>query len=397
MKSSCLTEHWLADEEIQTVHIEGYRLANYTARSQNRGGGSAIFVKNTICFNVVNNDTFIIDFCIEYCCICLKDFNLLVLAVYHSPSGPFDIFLDSLEGVLGTLSPNKQVLVAGDFNVDFLVDNASARKLQGVLEGFHLVKTINESTRGNKCLDNIFMDPGLPLYSAEVFETGFSDHKGQIVKFEIQKKVTGFTETTMLIRPITEKGKNIFFNKVSEVNWDFIYEDNTDVELKFCHFMNILESCFLESFSQKKYRVRSDQSEKITWFTNDLQAMREHLKFLEEFYRQHKNDNNHHILKQFRNQYKNEIKKAKVRSNDQIILNSKNPQKTMWNMINKYRGKSGSSLEDHKITPNQFNDYFSQIATNIVKDIPKLNIDFINKINYVNHTNTFSFLEITYL
>lgn len=109
------------------------------------------------------NDIFLIDLCIEYCC--LNDFNLIVLALYHSPSGPFDIFLDSLEGLLGTLNPNKQVLVAGDFNVDFRVNNTCACKLQGVFGGFNLAKTINESTRGKNCLDNVFLDPEVPLDS----------------------------------------------------------------------------------------------------------------------------------------------------------------------------------------------------------------------------------------
>lgn len=43
----------------------------------------------------------------------------------------------------------------------------------------------------------------------------------------------------MLIRPMTEKGKNIFFNKLSETNWDFICNNNTDVEQKFKLFINI--------------------------------------------------------------------------------------------------------------------------------------------------------------
>lgn len=54
-----------------------------------------------------------------------------------------------------------------------------------------------------------------------------------------------------------------------------------------------LKQVSYESFPEKKIP-------KISWFTNELKAMREHVNLLQEYYKQHNNENNFKILKEFK-------------------------------------------------------------------------------------------------
>ncbi|KAG5881392.1 hypothetical protein JTB14_012008 [Gonioctena quinquepunctata] len=127
----CLTEHWMSESEISTTQLQGYRLAAFSARLQTTGGRTCIFIKDSISFSTINfGFNLNVEKCIEYCCVCLKDFNINILALYRSPSGPLDTFLASLDAVLNQLGTAKQVILADDTTVAFAADT-----LDEALEG----------------------------------------------------------------------------------------------------------------------------------------------------------------------------------------------------------------------------------------------------------------------
>ena len=97
--------------------------------------------------------------------------------------------------------------------------------------------------------------------------------------------------------------------------------------------------------------------------------MREHIHFLEEL----KNQYNLNVSEQVKNCKKiskNEICQAKIKSNDNLILSSKNPSKCAWNIINAQRGKQKIKTQNSGITADNFNEYFASIASNLVSGIP---------------------------
>ena len=201
----------------------------------------------------------------------------------------------------------------------------------------------------------------------------------------------------ILYRPMTHRGMLLFFNLVSESDWDFVKGLNESVDDKFCIFMGILENAYLQSFPEKIYETRSDQSHRITWFTEELKGMREQVRFLEELNRQYNDIDVSRICKQCKIDYKQAIRRAKIKRNDDIIQTSSNPARAMWDIINEHRGMSKSHhSHSPSIDPNKFNTYFSDIASDLVKDIPKLNIDPSHRINCPTVTNKFVFKEVSF-
>ena len=60
-----------------------------------------------------------------------------------------------------------------------------------------------------------------------------------------------------------------------------------DVATKFAMFLRAIEGACLQAFPEKSYPVRSDQSNNISWFGDDLKRMRETLNFLYDLHRQY--------------------------------------------------------------------------------------------------------------
>ena len=61
--------------------------------------------------------------------------------------------------------------------------------------------------------------------------------------------------------------------------------------------MNTLHNAYLECFHEKTYSKRTDQSQNMGWFNDDLKKMREHINFLKEL----KNQYNLNVSEQVKN------------------------------------------------------------------------------------------------
>ena len=139
----CLTEHWMKEDEIRAVHLDGFKLVAFSARAQSKAGGTCIFVRETHNVNLLDfNVKYNIEKCIESCSIFLIDFNINLICLYRCPSGHFDTFLASLEGILDSLNNRKQFTIAGDFNIDFLTDSMNLARLRDTMEVYNLNQTI---------------------------------------------------------------------------------------------------------------------------------------------------------------------------------------------------------------------------------------------------------------
>ena len=110
-------------------------------RSSIKCGGLSIFVKKSL--NFCNFD--ISFFCRKQdfeCCAAKVKFDYgtyVILTAYMAPSGNFSNFITQLERVLNQLySNNANILVSGDFNVNFATDTERKVRLISLLDSFNL-------------------------------------------------------------------------------------------------------------------------------------------------------------------------------------------------------------------------------------------------------------------
>lgn len=314
----------------------------------------------------------------------IKPYNLYVLIVYRTPSGCFLSFIEALEDALQKIDYNKNMIVAGDFNVYFNTNEQNAITLCDLLESYGLHKTIYNPTRGSACLDNVFVN-FTDRVTSEILDIDISDHNGQALYFDLDK--TQISEKLKLeqrvFRPITHKGLKTFSSVVESGSWGFVESSKLSADNKISILVNQLKEAYLISFPEKTYCVNQNSLHKVTWFNENLRQMRGRLHFLKDFYLRYNTPENQTAYKNFRKQYRQAIKNEKLKSNDNMIETAKNPIKSMWNIVNSRRKQTNVKDKVPEIDPDIFNDYFSTIAAQIANEIPQTDIDPIDNLKNV--------------
>jgi exonuclease III len=143
----CLSEHWLNEGEI--VNWPGYAQASVVCR-KSRGGGAAIYTKDSIQAKPLDVSAFSVDHTIELSAVDLTKSYTTVITAYRPPSGDFEIFLDKLGQTLEKLySSEKVIILAGDFNIELVGDRDHDKKAKflDLTSLYNLKPTINVPTR----------------------------------------------------------------------------------------------------------------------------------------------------------------------------------------------------------------------------------------------------------
>jgi len=185
----CLTEHHLKKFKIKYKIIENYNLGTYYCREKYEKGGVAIYIHKGIQCTKVSINTYCKEKDIEICVIkfTYHESKISIITLYRSPTGNFDSFLCNPEGVLQVLcDPTIDIIICGDINVDYRVDERKKKTINNLLQSFNLTSIITFPTRvHNKSItiiDNIFIDHSrFEEYSVIPISNGLSDHDTQLL------------------------------------------------------------------------------------------------------------------------------------------------------------------------------------------------------------------------
>lgn len=314
--------------------------------------------------------------------------KLRIMTVYRSPNGDFNIFIEKISIALDILiKSNKLIFVTGDFNVQFQnVNDRNAQVLINIFSSFGLAPSTLTNTRLNNCLDNIFTNVHPINFEVNIIDTLLSDHFAIHLQTYIETKSNS---KRVNYRPINDDGLVELNNFLSTQNWSFVYNPDLNVHKRFEMFIGLLTDAIDIIFPIKSKVVNTEMKQKITWFDNKLREMRNHLKFLQEYSKTHPTVDNITTYKTFRSLYTKELQNKKKKAHDNFIASSSNPQQAMWSIINS--SKPNASQITDKITPNDFNTYFVNAASNIVEKLPTCNSTYIDYLENFTTPNTFTF------
>ena len=166
------------------VSIPGYTLVRHD-RTGKRGGGTAMYVRDGIPYKHR------MDLTAENIETCWVEVNrqkckrLFVGCVYRPPNVCFDSFIDQLNNLLTELPADSEIIVLGDFNVDFLARKSDpACKLKRQLQQFalnnDLEQLINTPTRiceqTRTAIDLVFVNNSHRIVESGVIHSTISDH-----------------------------------------------------------------------------------------------------------------------------------------------------------------------------------------------------------------------------
>lgn len=398
----CITEHWLVSGEELYCNMTDYRVAVSRSRTLvHRGksyGGVLIYLNNSLNFKVLDHlNSFSVDSVCEIVGLKLIDYDILVFCVYRAPEyNNFRRFCEIVECILNTYGLNSNLCLCGDFNLNFNDPKSNeVRLFTNMTNTFGLFRTIFEPTRGVNCIDNIFLNFSENNFKVEVHDTGFSDHKSQLLTFPI--KSNSNLPKIIKSRPLTEAGKMSFRNIVQRLDWSFVDDSNLNTNKKVEIFQQNISDSAMIAFPEKN-KIISQNKKKAFRFTKELKRLRSELHLVSKLYSGSPSPDLARMKIEARKKYRHQLDLTKKNINDNRLAVATNWNKTAWEIINTTYKNRDNVAQNSKITPDEFNINFSDAPLSIINNVPSSSIDpgtMVSRVAVAHVDEEFFFIEIT--
>jgi len=210
---------------------------------------------------------------IEVCAVRLKisPIQLIILAIYRSPSGNFTNFLKNLDSILNTWHTSKvEFVICGDININYLENCNKRQQLDELLQTYNLIGTVSFPTRKSKAsttaIENIFIIR-TKNYNINPHINGLSDHETHIITVEsmVPAKQTNKITTKS---DVDEQSTLEFQLLLSHETWEDIFMEN-DANTPFNIFLNMYLKMFHCCFIKKHTKCKAISK---PWLTKGIQT-----------------------------------------------------------------------------------------------------------------------------
>ncbi len=387
-----LCETFLKDNSLHLYDIPGYTLVCKNKSDKTKGGGVAIYVKNTFNFEI-RHDLSVFherEFESLFIEINSKTHKAIIGEIYRVPNSNVNQSLGFYESIINKLSNYKHDIIIGtDQNFDLLKID-SHNKTSKLLDMFmtnRLLPCITKPTcithSSATLIDNLYIsmsqakdiNSGVLLYD-------ISDHLPIFVTWGKQV-VQKDTQTSITIRPM-DRIKVARINDLIEAeDWGPLNEESTNEAYDL--FNRKLQTILDKVTPEKTITQRSINMKRDPWMTKGLLTSSRKVQRL--YKKQLKTSKNHirhdHYIK-YRNMFNQLKRKAKQIHYQNIFEQCKKDIRKTWQVLNSVIGKSndksnaaqmfminGKYTEEPCEIANGFGKFFSQVGEECEKIIPK--------------------------
>ena len=338
-----LTEHWQSDISITEANLANYKLCAYFCRPAGHHGGVALYFRSFL--NFKRRD----DICqlslsnVFECCageLC-TDVKRIFVVIYRPPSSDVEAFLDCFLRLLEVLQAEEvDVIIGGDFNIDFIASSRARGLLLDLLRLYNLTVVNDAPTRvastSSTCLDNFFVNAATDSYLAETFDLGLSDHSGLFI--DLKSVLTKEAQyRTVFRRKYCVNAMSRFVGCLSGEAWLATYESNT-AESAFNAFSDTFNHYLDICFPVMRVRL-SNGTSGLSWVTQDLITVKNKMLFLKDMSARYDVFKASYL--QYLKYYEEVLTSSQVQFNDRFIEQSQNKSRAVWSLINGKRSNYG--------------------------------------------------------
>lgn len=381
---ACVSEHWLSVSEINILYLHTYTLLDYFCRINYKHGGVAIYCKDT---NDIKYEslTFLSKYCIEkHFEICGIQFvrnslKFKLVNVYRSPEADINVFFAKLSDVLQILCKDSKadILICGDFNLDFLVPSHDRSKLIDILSCFNVQVMICEPTRitanSSTCIDYICSN-SISNKTHFVSPNGLSDHCGVVTSISLpalEQTQRNDANVNVYHYVYDNNSYKVFLDKLTSETWLEVM-CAPSVDDAFLRFQNTLLFYIETSFRRRKTSTQTTNSRK-PWLTRGILISCNNLKTIYRKAVTTQKVEDFAFYKQYKCIYKKVIVTAKKIHNSKLISQSQNKSRTAWKIINDTTNRKNkahhntiihndATVDDPVEISNIFNEYFINVC-----------------------------------
>nr|CAH7732166.1 unnamed protein product [Callosobruchus chinensis] len=406
----CVSEHWANPQQMMSLYIENYVLGSSYCRTVYGHGGTCIYVKSGLEYSDLN---YIKDLSIDKQFECsgikvrTKDYPLVIVSLYRSPEGDFNVFLEKFDALLNLLSlkcKHYKVVICGDFNINFNKNTLALSSLMDILNSYLLKPIIKQPTRSSSCIDNICINVDTLNYNAAVVNNNISDHFAQVLTLYCQKSEQP-PKISYQYRDLYNKTNNKhFLTMLSQETWEHIYQASGNVNERFDTFLQTFQY-YIDVAFPLKTKIIGRHKVRKPWITKGILVSNDRLHylyklskagdiFLKDYYRSYKRV------------YARVLRAAKRLYYNKLIINAKNQTRSAWKVINQNKNSSRQEtislkIEDTLVTEpkdiahkfmQHFNS-FSEIRTSKEEKAADTNSDNLkNRNNKINDMKSYGIL-----
>jgi exonuclease III len=389
-----VTETWGTESNSDFLHLDGYTrfLKN---RSNNRGGGVALFVKNSVPvkprydLDELKNESF------EHIFVEASDCNggcMLIGSIYRPPAGDLEFFNNEFENFLHRITTKRvNCFLAGDFNINLLnreTNIATDHFINNLFSMSYLpliTKPTHFTSTTSTLIDNIFTNVPVNEAITGILVADISDH---LPVFYISGRTIKNCKSTPLVkfcRKIDENRIIKFKEELAQTSWSVIDTSN-DVNVSYDYFLQKLTALYNSHFPLEKRTCNLYRNHNKPWITGGI------LKSIKKKHRIYKDSIKANLLdktsryKQYKNKLTSIIRAAERQYySDKFEELKGNLQKT-WkflksiisNVSNDYSIKeiktSRGRLTDPTAVATEFNNYFVEVGSMLASKIPKSDV-----------------------
>ena len=378
------------------------------ARKSCKGGGLATYIRKTICReddfeNFVPKNmaepSFDGEFMFTKITRCKGIQKTIILGnVYRSPSSNIDKFFVRLDTTLSTLArhSNKQILIAGDFNIDLIKHESDSNSQQviDIMSNHGFIQTISRPTRitehSSTLIDHIYTNNLNRMIKTNVVTVDLSDHLAIVATISLDPTfdrtvyhpyTRSATDEEHTSRIFNAENDEKFNQLIAEENWEPVLQES-HAELKYNKFADIYtkhyNTAYPDKLRKKRRNERKDPKPWILPWLEDACNRKNKLyrKFISEptianktKYTKMKKFTEKHITKAKNNYYRKYFEQYKTDSRKQ------------WNMINSLLNRKRKVIDIKKLVDNDghtvsspvqiaetFNKYFANIASSLKRN-----------------------------
>jgi hypothetical protein len=278
--------------------------------------------------------------------------TFIIIALYRSPNSSFTEFIQCFENMCNAIYKDKfksmNLIITGDFNIDFLTNSRKRTQLYNLFNLFNLNILIKHPTRkfGNasSCLDNILINFSIPSARTQIFESGLSDHSALILNLESNKcKNKSYKRR---IRDFSKDNITHFSDSLQRVSWRDVYliKENADMAFEqfLRNFLLIFDECFPAKYINNKVKP-------CQWLTAGIRTSCRNKRKIAYEAKLSNDPTLHSYFKMYKKILRSVIKLAKIKYNSNLLSSSNNKIKTIWKIIQSTTGKSRKGLETIKL------------------------------------------------
>lgn len=383
-----VTETWISEEEQKFYNFPGFN-SIYASRQQ-RGGGCAIFIRDSIKFNPIKT---LEKNGISYLLVHIERHNKYFAAIYN-PKGTRDMVQKVIELLNEELYElrSKEVFIIGDLNINLLNENneTAIYRETCLSNGLRFCNSLIPTRNSQSLIDHVITNTNEQT-SLSIIGSSLSDHDLQILSLPLPTE-------KFVYRTYQKKIVDCEAVKDSLKEFNNIYSDLISVSENYDTLIN----CFAvnTSYTEKTIRVRYDTK---PWFNEEIQTA---IKTRDYYFYKHRHFPDRTCLKE---KYENQDKKVKslIKSAQNQFYASQfsdtrgNSKKT-WGVINSIlynKNKSGAAEIESIVTNNSvlmnpqdicehMNSFFAGIGQELAGKLPHLPID-VSKEHHSNKTMFF--------